>query len=176
MSLMSLMKRSVWLLLAVVASAAGCGTPDATVIDAGPDGPDFSSTIVMSAPVLLAMDAPACTDPHTVCMTVKMPDSIPGPPTHLAVGYYKMVPVKTPAVARGVLQSPPLVAGQQFRLMAQDGGITGAYYPVVLVYMPGGGDIIAVDNLDYTAEATQTYQFTGAPLNVPELLKLIYGI
>jgi hypothetical protein len=122
------------------------------------------------------MDAPACTDPHTVCMTVKMPDSIPGAPTHLAVGYYKIVPVKAPAVARGVLQSPPLVAGQQFRLKVGDGGITGAYYPVVLVYMPGGGDIIAVDNLDYTAEATQTYPFAGDPLNVPELLTLIYGI
>ncbi len=165
--------KSVWLFLAIAAGAASCGTPDATSSDAGPD---FGSTIVMDPPVLLAMDAPACTDPHTVCMTVKMPDTIPGPPTHLAVGYYKMVPVKTPAVARGVLQSPPLVAGQQFRLKAPDGNITGAYYPVVLVYMPGGGDIIAVDNLDYTAEATQTYQFNGDPLNVPELLKLIYGI
>jgi hypothetical protein len=170
---MSVMTRSAWLFLAMAASVAGCGTPDATSSDAGPD---FGSTIVMDPPVLLAMDAPACADPHTVCMTVKMPDTIPGPPTHLAVGYYKMVPVKTPAVARGVLQSPPLVAGQQFRLKAADGNITGSYYPVVLVYMPGGGDIIAVDNLDYTAEATQTYQFNGSPLNVPELLTLIYGI
>src|SRR5205807_661623 len=105
-----------------------------------------------------------------------MPDSIPGPPTHLAVGYYKAVPVKTPAEARGVIQSPPLVAGQQFRLKVEDGGLTGSLYPVVLVYMPGGGDIIAVDNLDYTAEATQTYTFNGDPLNVPELLTLIYGI
>jgi hypothetical protein len=47
---------------------------------------------------------------------------------------------------------------------------------VVLVYMPGGGDIIAVDNLDYTAEATQTYHFDGTALNVAEVLKLIYGI
>lgn len=170
---MSVMQKSAWLFLAVAAGAVGCGTPDATSSDAGPD---FSSTIKMDAPVLMAMDAPACTDPHTVCMTVQMPDSIPGPPTHLAVGYYQMVPVKTPAVARGVLQSPPLVAGQQFKLQAQDGGITGAYYPVVLVYMPGGGDIIAVDNLDYTAEATQTYQFNGSALNVPEVLNLIYGI
>jgi hypothetical protein len=92
------------------------------------------------------------------------------------VGYYKVVPVGTPAEARGVLQSPPLVAGQQFRLKAQDGGLTGDLYPVVLVYMPGGGDIIAVDNLDYTAEATQTYHINGDPLNVPEVMKLIYGI
>jgi hypothetical protein len=173
---MNVTRTSVWLFLSIAAAAAGCGTPDATSSDAGADGPDFSSTITMAAPVLLAMDAPACTDPHTVCMTVQMPDTIPGPPTHLAVGYYRMVPVKTPAVARGVLQSPPLVAGQKFKLQAQDGGITGAFYPVVLVYMPGGGDIIAVDNLDYTAEATQTYQFNGAALNVPELLNLVYGI
>ena len=170
---MSVTTKSAWLFLVIAAGAAGCGTPDATPSDGGPD---FGSTIVMDPPVLLAMDAPACADPHTVCLTVKMPDSIPGPPTHLAVGYYKMVPVKTPAVARGVLQSPALVAGQQFRLKVGDGGITGAYYPVVLVYMPGGGDIIAVDNLDYTAEATQTYPFAGDPLNVPELLTLIYGI
>jgi hypothetical protein len=151
----------------------GCGTPDANVADGGPN---FGSTIVMNAPVLLAADAAPCGEAHTVCLTVKMPDSIPGPPTHLAVGYYKAVPVKTPAEARGVLQSPALVAGQQFRLKVQDGGLTGDYYPVVLVYMPGGGDIIAVDNLDYTAEATQTYHFSGDALNVAELLHLVYGI
>jgi hypothetical protein len=152
---------------------AGCGTPDATPVDSGPN---FGSTIPMDAPVLLDANAPACSDPHSVCLTVKMPDTIPGPPTHLAVGYYKVVPVGTPAEARGVLQSPPLVAGQQFRLKVQDGTLTGDFYPVVLVYMPGGGDIIAVDNLDYTAEASQTYHFTGDPLNVPELMHLVYGI
>ena len=152
---------------------AGCGTPDAAPVDSGPN---FGSTIVMGAPVLLDASAPACTDPHTVCLTVKMPDTIPGAPTHLAVGYYKAVPVMTPAEARGVLPSPTLVAGQQFRLQIQDGGLTGDYYPVVLVYMPGGGDIIAVDNLDYTAEATQTYHFDGTALNVPELMHLVYGI
>jgi hypothetical protein len=152
---------------------AGCGTPDAAVVDSGPN---FGSTIVMDAPILLDANAPACTDPHTVCLTVKMPDTIPGPPTHLAVGYYKVVPVGTPAEARGVLQSPPLVAGQQFRLKVQDGTLTGDFYPVVLVYMPGGGDIIAVDNLDYTAEASMTYHLNGDPLNVPELMHLVYGI
>ena len=151
----------------------GCGTPDATVVDSGPN---FGSTIPMDAPILLDANAPACSEPHTVCLTVKMPSTIPGAPTHLAVGYYKAVPVKTPAEARGVLQSPPLVAGQQFRLKVQDGTLTGDFYPVVLVYMPGGGDIIAVDNLDYTAEAAQSYHFNGDPLNVPELMQLIYGI
>ncbi|HET6145998.1 MAG TPA: hypothetical protein VFH68_00580 [Polyangia bacterium] len=152
---------------------AGCGTPDAVVVDSGPN---FGSTIPMAAPELLDASAPACSEPHTVCLTVKMPDTIPGPPTHLAVGYYKAVPVMTPAAARGVLQSPPLVAGQQFRLKVQDGTLTGDFYPVVLVYMPGGGDIIAVDNLDYTAEATTTYNFNGDALNVPELMHLVYGI
>ena len=161
--------------LVVVAGlvTAGCGTPDAAVVDSGPN---FGTTIVMDAPVLLDATAPACSDPHTVCLTVKMPDTIPGAPTHLAVGYYKVVPVGTPAEARGVLQAPPLVAGQQFRLKVQDGGLTGDYYPVVLVYMPGGGDIIAVDNLDYTAEASKTYHFTGDVMNVPELMHLVYGI
>ena len=130
----------------------------------------------MDAPVLLDAAAPACSEPHTVCMTVKMPDTIPGradpPRGRILQGRAR----GDPAEARGVLQSPPLVAGQQFRLKAQDGGLTGDFYPVVLVYMPGGGDIIAVDNLDYTAEATQTYHFDGTPLNVPEVLHLIYGI
>jgi hypothetical protein len=152
----------------------GCGKADsASSVDSGPD---FSSTIMLDTPVLLDSSAGPCTQPHTVCMTVQMPSTIPGPPTHVAVGYYKVVPVKAPAEARGVIQSPPLVAGQQFRLMAGDGNLTGALYPVVLLYMPGGGDIIAVDNLDYTAEATQTYDFTGAPLNVTETLNLVYGI
>lgn len=151
----------------------GCGTPDAKVVDSGPN---FGSTIPMDPPVLLDAAAPACSEAHTVCLTVKMPDTMPGAPTHLAVGYYKVVPVGTPAEARGVLQMPPLVAGQQFRLKVQDGGLVGNFYPVVLVYMPGGGDIIAVDNLDYTAEATQTYPFNGSAMNVTEVLHLVYGI
>jgi hypothetical protein len=154
--------------------SAGCGKADsASTVDSGPD---FSSTIMLDTPILLDSSAGPCTAPHTVCMTVQMPATIPGPPTHLAVGYYTVVPVKAPAQARGVIQMPPLVAGQQFRLQAGDGNLTGALYPVVLVYMPGGGDIIAVDNLDYTAEATQTYNFTGDPINVTEILNLVYGI
>jgi hypothetical protein len=117
-----------------------------------------------------------CTEPHSVCMTVTMPDMPPGPATHLAAAYYKVVPVESPAGARAVLQMPPVVAKQTFRIKTEDGGLTGLWYPVVLVYMPGGGEIIAVDNLDYTAEATQTYRFNGDPMNVPELMKLIYGI
>ncbi len=156
-----------------LAMTTGCGSPDAATED---PGPDFSSTVPMSAPVLLDDNAGPCTEPGTVCMTVQMPDTIPGAPTHLAVGYYENVPVMTPALARGVMETPPLEAGQQFRLMVEDGGQRGSLFPVVLVYMPGGGDIIAVDNLDYTAEATQTYDFTGEALNVPEVLYLIYGI
>jgi len=53
----------------------GCGTPDATVVDSGPN---FGSTIPMDAPVLLGASDPPCSEPHTVCMTVKMPDTIPG--------------------------------------------------------------------------------------------------
>jgi len=117
-----------------------------------------------------------CTEPHTVCMTVHMPDTIPGDPTHLAVAYYKAVPVMVPAGARAVLQAPALKARDTFRIKAQDGGLTGQWYPVVLVYMPGGGEIIAVDNLDYTAEAPHSYDLTGAPLNLSEDLVLIFGL
>lgn len=170
---MTLFTSRSMVVLALVA-LGGCGTPDAATRADG--GPDFSSTVVLDPPVLLDSAAGPCTEPHTVCMTVKMPDSIPGPPTHLAVGYYKAVPVMTPAQARGVIQAPALVAGQTFRLKVGDGALTGALYPVILVYMPGGGDIIAVDNLDYTAEATKTYDFSGAALNVPEVLNLVYGI
>ena len=75
----------------------------------------------------------------------------------------------------GVLQLPPLQAGQMFRLKSADGNLTGSYYPVVLLYMQGGGDIIAVDNLDYTAcdssisgrcEAAVLYPFSGQAVNV----------
>ena len=157
-------------LACLVLPACGSSDPPVAAGDAG------ISTIALAEPVLLPDLTTQCTDPHTVCLTVQMPDMIPGPPTHLAVGYYEKVPVMTPAEARGVIQMPPLVAGQMFRIKADDGNLMGQLYPVVLVYMPTGGDIIAVDNLDYTAEATQTYDFTGAALNVPETLKLIYGI
>ena len=150
--------------------ACGSSDPPVSAGDAG------ISTIALAGPVLLPDLTTPCTEAHTVCLTVQMPETIVGPPTHLAVGYYKKVPVMTPAEARGVIPMPPLLAGQMFRLKVEDGNLTGQLYPVVLVYMPTGGDIIAVDNLDYTAEATQTYDFTGAALNVPETLNLVYGI
>jgi hypothetical protein len=159
---------------ATLAGAAliGCGAPDQTVAKTDGGG----GTIALPTPVLGPANAPPCTAPHTVCMTVQMPATIPGPPTHLAVAYYLKVPVMAPAQARGVIESPPLVAGQVFHLEASDGGVSGWLYPVVLVYMPGGGDIIAVDKLDYTAQAMETYDFTGAPINVSEVMQLIYGI
>ena len=152
---------------------AACGSKDPALSTQDDGG---GSTVQLDPPVLLADLNEQCTDPHTVCMTVKMPHTMPGTPTHLAVGYYKNVPVMTPAEARGVLDAPPLVVDQVFRLKVGDGNLTGALYPVVLVYMPGGGDIIAIDNLDYTAESPQTYDFTGAPLNVSGTLDLVFGI
>jgi hypothetical protein len=158
---------------ATLAGAAlmGCGEPDAPLV-----WTDGGSTVTLPTPTLGPAGAPPCTDPHTVCMTVQMPATIPGPPTHLAVGYYLNVPVMAPAQARGVIRSPPLVAGQVFHLEAWDGGLSGPLYPVVLVYMPGGGGIIAVDGLDYTAQAMETYEFAGAPINVSEVMQLVYGI
>ena len=154
---------------------AGCGSSD-PALNAGSSPDGGGSTVQLAAPVLLTDVSEQCTDPHTVCMTVKMPHTMPGAPTHLAVGYYKAVPVMTPAEARGVLEAPALVVDQVFRLKVGDGNLIGAYYPVVLVYMPGGGDIIAVDNLDYTAEAPQTSDFTGDALNVQQTLNLVFGI
>jgi hypothetical protein len=161
-------------LLLVSFALGGCGSSDPEATPG--DGGAAVATIAMDAPVILADLTTQCTEPHTACMTVQMPDMIPGPATHLAMAYYKNVPVMTPAGARGVLQMPPLAAGQMFRIKAGDGTLTGLWYPVVLLYMPNGGDVIAVDNLDYTAEATQMYDLTGGPLNIPETLKLIYGI
>lgn len=162
-----------WSMILVTAVwVGGCGTPDASVVDAGASS---GVTSMIDAPVLLDPAAPACTEPHTVCMTLKMPDSIPGPPTHIGVGYFTSVPVRSPPKAYGTLTSPPLVAGQEFRLKAQDGGVTGDLYPVVSLFMPGGGDVIPVDKLDYLAAVTQPYHFTGATLNVEELMKLTNG-
>ena len=151
----------------------GCGTPDASVVDAGASS---GGTVVLDAPVLLAPAAPACSEPNTVCMTLRMPDTIPGPPTRLTIGFSTAVPVRGPPSAYGTLPSPPLEAGQEFRLQTQSGGIVGDFYPVVLLFMPGGGDIIPVDNLDYHAATTQTYHFAGAPLNIEELMKLANGL
>jgi hypothetical protein len=152
---------------------AGCGSSDPAIVTGNEGG---VVTVLIDPPVLLADTSVQCTEPHTVCMTVEMPHMIPGAPTHLAVGYYQHVPVMESARARAVLQSPPLTADQVFRIKVGDGSLTGALYPVVLVYMPGGGDIIAVDNLDYTAEASKAYDLAGAPLNLSETLKLVFGI
>ena len=161
--------------LVALTAIAGCGSSNEPLqSDASTNG--TSGPIRLAPPVLLGDTDGPCTEAHTVCMTVQMPATMPGAPTHLAVGYYKAVPVKAPAAARGVLQAPQLEAGQTFRLKAEDGNLTGAYYPVVLLYMPGGGDIIAVDDLDYTAEATKTVDFTSAPINVDETLLLVFGI
>jgi hypothetical protein len=162
--------------------AVGCGSDATTPTDGGVT----ISTVAMDPPVILDSTSTQCTEPHTVCMTGQMPDPlVMGPATHLAVGFYKQVPVMTPAEARGVLQAPPLQAGQVFRLKSPDGNLTGSFYPVILLYMQGGGDIIAVDNLDYTAcdsttsgacENAVTYPFTGQAINVTDTLKLVYGL
>jgi hypothetical protein len=149
----------------------------------------------MEPPILLPDNAGPCTEPHTVCLTAQMPEPmVMGPPTHLAVAFYKNVPVMTPAEARGVLATVPLTAGQVFHLKSPDGNLMGSYYPVILLYMQGPpgtsadeiqNRIIAVDNLDYTAcdsstsgmcEAARLYDFTGAAINVGETLRLVYGL
>lgn len=181
----TMMKDLAWgTATALATMAVGCGTSDqVTATDGGVE----ISTIAMEPPVILSDVSTQCTEPHTLCMTVQMPDPlVMGPATHLAVGYYKQVPVMTPAEARGVLvQLPDLQGGQLFRVKSPDGNLMGSYYPVVLLYMQGGGDIIAVDNLDYTAcdssisgrcEAAVLYPFTGQAINVTGTMKLVYGL
>ena len=170
---MRTMRRWSTIVVTAVWVGGGCGTPDASVVDAGASS---GGTITLDAPVLLAPAAPACSEPRTVCMTLRMPDSIPGPPTRLSIGFATAVPVRGPPRAYGALPSPPLEAGQEFRLQIEYGGIAGDFYPVVLLFMPGGGDVIPVDKLDYLAATTQTYHFAGAPLNIEELMKLTNGL
>jgi hypothetical protein len=159
------------LALALFPLGAACGgadpPPSLTAQDSGSMGAGSDAGAIGQ----IVADGVPCTEAHTICIDARMPDALEGAPTLLRITLYKSIPPTTPpdGVA-GMFDAPPVSSGEGIRMKLSDGNLTGDYFVVGALYMPGGGTVIPVTGVDYASFSSRAYHLDGAVLDITEIL------
>jgi len=156
------------LLVSMVALGA-CGSSAATPATNADSGTD--SGVGQTVGSIVRGPVAPCTEPHSICVSAKMPASLTTTPTMLQIDLYAVLPpTHPPDVIPLAIATPDLVGGETVQLRMTDLGNAGTYHFLGIVFMPGGGHGIPVQGLDYTGNSMVSYPLTGAALNIPETL------
>lgn len=157
-------------LLLSAALAGGCGSSSniAPGGDAGTTTPDAAVTIG----TMVRGTSQPCTEPHTICVNATMPANMrAGQPTKIQIDLYSDIPPTHPPEGIPIaIPTPQVQAGETVQLRMSDLGMTGSYFFLGLLFMPGGGDSFPVAGVDYIGDTGMAYPFTGAALNLQEPL------
>lgn len=157
-------------LLFAAALAGGCGSSSSGSnpgSDAGTTMPDAA----MAIGTIVRGTSQPCTAPHSICVNAKVPDVMRGQATKLQIDLYSDVPPTHPPEGIPIaIPTPELQAGETVQLRMTDLGMSGSYYFLGLLFMPGGGASFPVAGVDYIGDSAMAYPFTGAALNLPETL------
>lgn len=113
----------------------------------------------------------SCTESHTLCVGIHIPETLEGEPTLLRMTLYKSIPPTTPPDGiAGLFPEPALSAGDDAHLSLSDSNQSGDFFVVGALFMPGGGNVIPVDGVDYFAFSSKPYHLDGTALNIDETL------
>jgi hypothetical protein len=157
-------------LLLAAALAAGCGSTSSVAAgnDAGNDAgttPDAATAIGM----IVRGTSQPCTEPHSICLNAKFPASMTVQPKKLQIDFYVDIPPAHPPDGIPLaITIPDLQAGETVQLRMTDLGLSGNYYFLGLVFMPGGGDFFPVSGVDYISFSSMAFPLTGAAINLTE--------
>jgi hypothetical protein len=155
-------------LLLSAALAGACGSSSSVpAADAGSTTPDAAAAIGT-----IVRGTEPCTEPHSICVYAKIPADVrSGQPTKLQIDLYSDIPPTHPPEGIPIaVPTPELQAGETVQLRMTDLGMTGTYYFLGLLFMPGGGASFPVAGVDYNGQTAAAYPFTGAALNLPETI------
>jgi hypothetical protein len=150
-----------------LAGMGGCGGGTSGVV--AQDAAPVEDAAVIG--MIVKGSSQPCTEAHSVCMNAKFAASMTAAPTKILVGFFKDFPPTNRADGISVsIDNPDLAAGETVQLRMTDQGLTGTYYILGVVFMPGGGYAIPVPGVDYSGIVTTTYALTGAPVNASDTL------
>jgi hypothetical protein len=155
-------------LLACAFGMAACGSSGNAVVDQ--DAASMMDASVAIGTIVRGTSQP-CTEAHTVCVNAKFPASMTTQATRLQIDYYAQVPPTHPPDGIPLMiDLPQLAAGEMVQLRMTDGGLTGSFFFLGIVFMPGGGYQIPLTAVDYTGNSSASYALTGAAFNLPVTL------
>jgi hypothetical protein len=156
-------------LLLSAALAGGCGSGSGVV--ARNDADDTTTPDAAPIGTIVRGTSQPCTEPHSICVNAKIPASMTGQPNKLQIDLYSEIPPTHPPEGVPIaVPTPELQAGETVQLRMTDLGMTGSYYLLGLLFMPGGGSSFPVAGVDYIGDTSVAYPFTGEALNLPETL------
>jgi len=113
-----------------------------------------------------AFDAGAPTS-DSATITINIPSSVTGAPTNLAVALVPSIPVATIPTSIYSVKNPTVTPGQPITVTGNYLGISGTYYVLVVLYMPGGGEgVIPVNGTDYEGASSTSFTFSNGPVNL----------
>jgi hypothetical protein len=103
----------------------------------------------------------------TATVTVNIPSTVTGAPTNLVVALVPSIPVSTIPMSIYSVKNPKVTPGQPFIVNGNYLGISGTYYVLVVLYMPGGGaGVIPVNGTDYEGASSTSFTFSSGPVNL----------
>ncbi len=120
----------------------------------------------------------ACTAAGELCFDVTMPVDYAGGAERLVVTMYDSLPPSGPPSALGVeIQNPTLTGNSPFSVKVPDLTLNGSYYLYVIAYMPGGGEWMPSEGIDYVG-SSNVLTFGDGPINMtaPIDLTLLGGV
>ena len=162
-----------WVSAAFALTMAACGSSSTDGV-----APSTDSGVMGLPEVGKIVDGPgSCTAPHSLCVSVKIPDSMTAPPALMQFDIYDAPtpPAHPPNAYAGVLNHPKLTAGQTIHFELTDADMQGDFWLFTIVYMPGGGygaPIVGVDYLQHSAPASLHFDGTADNIADPVIVGL----
>ena len=119
-------------------------------------------------------DAPigdgACTEPGSLCATLRVPADYTATPVKIIVGLYESLPpLGPPNGVAAVIEMPTISPTQPYALEARDVMPAGDWYLYIALYNQGGGQFQPVPGIDYVVQTSDKVPVGGGALNMPEM-------
>jgi hypothetical protein len=147
------------------AGGAGSGAAGSSVADSG-GMPEAAAPEDVGT---MHPTATTCTKPHSICVDIKMPDTVDSTPVRLDFDIYDSpgAPAHPPNGYAGIFHSPTVTAGQTVHFELTDAEQQGDFWLFAVMYMPGGGYGAPVVGTDYLMRSPPAVlHLDGTPLNL----------
>lgn len=116
----------------------------------------------------------ACTEAHSLCATLHVPDDYGATPVQVIVGFFnELPPVGPPADVAAIVEEPSIAAGLPHEVEIHGMTTEGKYFIYVALYNEGGGMFTPKAGVDYVWGSDAKHDAAG-PINLGDIALELY--
>ena len=108
------------------------------------------------------MDTDTNASARSLTATLKIPVDFTGITTSLQVAFFQNLPPTGPPDGMGdTISTPVIIAGEDYVLTSETGGVEGEYFVYVVIFIEGGGTATPVTGVDYVGSSSSAKTLGG---------------